>query len=146
MSADLCQDPVPPNGRIKRFDLRIQELGDRRRDNVKNASAASESVYVNRSRGDDGAARREITAIKEMELADSKAVKVFVAAVNAVGRSPEAELAVSTKAYREWLCECAVRRRRVAVFHGCECAIGGRGRKTSSVKGVSVCPPQNSRR
>lgn len=103
MSADLCQDPVPPNGRIKRFDLRIQEVGDRRRDNVKNASAASESVYVNRSRGDDddGATRREVTAIKEMQLADSRAVKVFVAAVNAVGRSPEAELAVSTKAYRE---------------------------------------------
>lgn len=96
----ICKDPVPPNGRIKRFDLRIQELGDRRKDNVKNASAASsESVYVNRSHGDAGATQREITAIKEIRLADNKAVKVFVTAVNTVGRSPEAELAISTKAY-----------------------------------------------
>lgn len=89
------------NGRIKRFDVRIEELADRGQDNVKDASVTSESVFVNRSHGDSGATYRNITELKAIQLADNKAVKVFVTAVNAVGRSPEAKLAISTKAHRE---------------------------------------------
>lgn len=82
----------------------MEELTDRGHDNNKNASVTLESVYVNRTRGDGGgAAYRNITELKEVQLADNKAVKVFVTAVNAVGRSPEAKLAISTKAHREWL-------------------------------------------
>lgn len=99
MSID--KDPVFSNGRITRFDLRIQELRDRRKDNTRNASVAAESVQVSRSHGDNGATYGNITQLKEIQLSDNKAVKVFVTAVNAVGRSPEAELAIATKAYRE---------------------------------------------
>lgn len=63
---------------------------------------ALESVsYVNRSHGGSGATYRDITKLEEIRLADNKAVTVFVAAINAVGRSPEAELAITTRAQRE---------------------------------------------
>lgn len=61
-----------------------------------------ESVYVNRLSGDGSATNREITELKEIQLADSnKAVTVFVAAVNAVGCSPKAELTITTGAHCE---------------------------------------------
>lgn len=62
---------------------------------------ALESVYVNRSNGDGGATYREITELKEIQLADNKAVTVFATAVNAAGCSPEAELTITTKAHCE---------------------------------------------
>lgn len=97
----INKDPVLSNGRIRRFDLRIEEVTDRGQDNNKNTSVTLESVYVNRSHGDAGATDGNITELKEIQLADNKAVKVFVTAVNAVGFSPEAKLAISTKAHRE---------------------------------------------
>lgn len=89
------------NGRIRRFDFKIEVLTDRAQDNIKNESVMLESVYVNRSQRDSGATNREITELKEIQLADNKAVKVSVSAVNAVGHSPKAMLAISTKAHRE---------------------------------------------
>lgn len=97
----IDKDPVFSNGRITRFDLRIQELRGRRRDHIRNASVALESVHVNRSREDNSTTYRDITELKEIRLPDNNAVKVFVTAVNAVGRSPEAELAIATRASRE---------------------------------------------
>lgn len=91
----LCQDPAAPNGRIQRFLLRIQGEGDAGRGlGGKDASEPS----VGRSHGDAGA----ITELTELQLDDGEAVTVYVAAENAVGRSPEAELAISSKeAHRE---------------------------------------------
>ena len=84
-----CQDPVFANGKIKRFDIRIQN----QKDKVKNGSW--ESVSVNRS--DSSSGQHPITVLKEIPLADKDSVRVFVTAVNSVGRSPVASLTISEK-------------------------------------------------
>lgn len=82
------QDPVPANGRILWFDVKIQGL----KENVKNGSLEPERF--NRS---DSSDRGSITVLKQIQLADKKSVKVVVTAVNSVGKSTEASLVVSQR-------------------------------------------------
>lgn len=86
----ICKDPVLANGRIRRFDMKIEKLG--------NESVQWESVLVNRSESDGGPRQRKVTVLKQINLADDKSVEVHVAARNSVGRSDEARLVVPEKA------------------------------------------------
>ncbi|XP_074474094.1 interleukin-6 receptor subunit beta isoform X1 [Sebastes fasciatus] len=84
----ISKDPVPANGRILWFDVKIQGL----KENVKNGSLEPERF--NRS---DSSDRGSITVLKQIQLADKKSVKVVVTAVNSVGKSTEASLVVSQR-------------------------------------------------
>ncbi|XP_070780772.1 interleukin-6 receptor subunit beta isoform X2 [Enoplosus armatus] len=88
----ICKDPVFANGRIRRFDIKIQDPKDK----VKNGSW--ESIQVNRSKADGSSSQREITVLKQIHLADKKSVKVHVTAINSVGKSAEALLVILEKA------------------------------------------------
>ncbi|XP_031731602.1 interleukin-6 receptor subunit beta [Anarrhichthys ocellatus] len=85
----ICKDPVFANGRITRFNVKIQDPKDK----VKNGSLELGSFPVNRS---DSSA---ITVLQQIHLADKKSVKVYVSAVNSVGKSAEASLVISKKAH-----------------------------------------------
>lgn len=56
------------------------------------------SVSVNRSDSDVDSGQK-ITVLKQIQLADNKAMKVSVTASNSVGTSPVAELVIKEKAY-----------------------------------------------
>lgn len=86
-----CQDPVLANGRITRFDIKIQPPKDK----VKNDSMEWESIPVNTSEADSS----KITTLKEIHLADKETVRVHVTAINSVGKSPEALLGIREKAH-----------------------------------------------
>lgn len=83
------------NGRIKTFAIKIQD----QKDKVKNGSWEWESIPVNRSETDSGSSQEKITVLKQIQLADNKSVKVYVTAINSVGKSPEASLVIPEKAY-----------------------------------------------
>lgn len=87
-----CQDPVFSNGKIKRFDMRIQG----QKDNVNNRSQEWESFPVSMSEADSS--QQKITFLKQINLPHNKSVKVSVTAINSVGKSPEASLGISEKA------------------------------------------------
>lgn len=89
----ICKDPVLANGRITRFGLKVQDPKDK----VKNGSLEWENIPVNRSHS--SSSRREITVLKQIQLADKKSVTVFITAANSVGTSPEASLVISQKAH-----------------------------------------------
>uniref|UniRef100_A0A3Q3VWU5 Fibronectin type-III domain-containing protein n=1 Tax=Mola mola TaxID=94237 RepID=A0A3Q3VWU5_MOLML len=88
----ICKDPVFSNGKIKRFDMRIQG----QKDNVNNRSQEWESFPVSMSEADSS--QQKITFLKEINLPHNKSVKVSVTAINSVGKSPEASLGISEKA------------------------------------------------
>ncbi|KAL7376916.1 hypothetical protein ABVT39_018365 [Epinephelus coioides] len=88
----ICKDPVSANGRITRFEIQIQDQPAK----VKNGSSEWEIIPVNRS--DSSPKQREITVLKQIELADKKSVKLSVMAENSMGKSPEASLVISEKA------------------------------------------------
>lgn len=90
-----CQDPVSANGRIIRFDIKIQN----QKDKVKNGSLDWERIPVNRSEADSSSNQREITFLKEIHLADKKFVKVYVTASNSMGKSAPAFLAIPEKTH-----------------------------------------------
>ncbi|XP_035524114.1 LOW QUALITY PROTEIN: interleukin-6 receptor subunit beta [Morone saxatilis] len=90
----ICKDPVLSNGRIIRFDIKIQN----HKDKVKNRSGELESIPVNRSEADPSPSQRKITILKQISLDDKKSVEVYVTAVNSVGKSPEASLVITEKA------------------------------------------------
>lgn len=83
------------NGRIQRFDIKIQD----KKDKFKNRSEEWERIPVNRSEADGSSSHREITFLKQIHLADEKSVKVYVTAVNSVGKSALASLLIPDKAY-----------------------------------------------
>ncbi|XP_029300368.1 interleukin-6 receptor subunit beta isoform X2 [Cottoperca gobio] len=87
----ICKDPVFTNGRILRFNIKIQD----QKDKVENGGLGWESV--NRSESSSG--QREITVLKHIGLADQKRVKVSVTAINSAGKSDEASLVISEKAH-----------------------------------------------
>uniref|UniRef100_A0A8P4GFX2 Fibronectin type-III domain-containing protein n=1 Tax=Dicentrarchus labrax TaxID=13489 RepID=A0A8P4GFX2_DICLA len=89
----ICKDPVLSNGRIIRFDIKIQDHKDR----VKNRSGELESIPVNRSKADPSPSQQKITILKQISLDDKKSVEVYVTAVNSVGKSPEASLVITEK-------------------------------------------------
>ncbi|KAL6097387.1 il6st [Pungitius sinensis] len=84
----ICKDPLLANGRITRFNIKVQD----QRDKLKNGSLEPESIPVNRS--DSG----PFTVLRQIHLADQESVKVFVTAVNSVGISAEESLVVTEKA------------------------------------------------
>ncbi|XP_051268245.1 interleukin-6 receptor subunit beta-like isoform X1 [Dicentrarchus labrax] len=90
----ICKDPVLSNGRIIRFDIKIQDHMDR----VKKRSGELESIPVNRSKADPSPSQQKITILKQISLDDKKSVEVYVTAVNSVGKSPEASLVITEKA------------------------------------------------
>lgn len=90
------QDPVSANGRIIRFDIKIED----QKDKVKNGSW--ESVLVNRSEDDSSSSQRKITSLKQADLADKESVKVSVIAVNSLGESPAASLIIPQKGHGRW--------------------------------------------
>ncbi|XP_040915604.1 interleukin-6 receptor subunit beta [Toxotes jaculatrix] len=92
----LSKDPVFSNGRIIRFDIRIQD----KKNKAKNGSLEWESILVNRSEAADNSSNRHhpITVLKEIVLPDKKSVTVQVIAVNSEGESPTASLTVLEKA------------------------------------------------
>lgn len=90
-----CQDPVLSNGKIIRFDIKIQGLKDK----VNNGSWEWESVPVKRSEADSSSSQRNITVLKKIQLPDKKSVKVYVVAINSVGKSAEASLVIPEKAH-----------------------------------------------
>ncbi|XP_060938935.1 interleukin-6 receptor subunit beta [Limanda limanda] len=83
----ICKDPVLSNGRILRFDMKVQG----QKDKVKNGSW--ESFPVNRSDLSSS------TFLKDVLLDDKRSLKVFVTAVNSVGRSAQASLFIPEKAH-----------------------------------------------
>ncbi|XP_034457595.1 interleukin-6 receptor subunit beta [Hippoglossus hippoglossus] len=89
----ICKDPVFANGRVLRFDMRVQE----QKEKVKNGSW--ESFPVNRSEADGRSDHRSSTDLKDILLADKKSVKVYVTAVNSVGKSAAASLFIPEKAH-----------------------------------------------
>ncbi|XP_038590659.1 interleukin-6 receptor subunit beta isoform X1 [Micropterus salmoides] len=89
----ICKDPVSANGRIIRFDIKIED----QKDKVKNGSW--ESVLVNRSEDDSSSSQRKITSLKQADLADKESVKVSVIAVNSLGESPAASLIIPQKGH-----------------------------------------------
>ncbi|XP_076614162.1 interleukin-6 receptor subunit beta [Chaetodon auriga] len=91
----ISKDPELANGRITSFDIRIQDTKDK----VKNGSLEWESIPVNRSEADGSSSQQKITALKEIHLANSKSVQVFVIAVNSVGKSYEASFVIPEKAH-----------------------------------------------
>nr|XP_046231089.1 interleukin-6 receptor subunit beta isoform X2 [Scatophagus argus] len=91
----ICKDPLFANGRIIKFDIKIQNPNTK----VKNGSLGWESIPVNRSEADSSSAQREITELKEIHLADTKSIEVYVTAINSVGKSAEASLVISEKAH-----------------------------------------------
>ncbi|XP_022600133.1 interleukin-6 receptor subunit beta isoform X1 [Seriola dumerili] len=90
----LCKDPVTANGRIIRFDMKIQG----QRGKVMNGSLEWERIPVNKSEEDYSSTRTNITFLKEIYLADRKSIIVDVIAVNSVGKSAPASLVVPERA------------------------------------------------
>ncbi|XP_026153570.1 interleukin-6 receptor subunit beta isoform X1 [Mastacembelus armatus] len=90
----ICKDPVLANGRILKFDIKIQDVKHK----VKNVSWEWESILVNRTEANSSSNQRKITPLKEILLANTKSVKVHVTASNSVGKSAEASLVISEKA------------------------------------------------
>ncbi|XP_042364875.1 interleukin-6 receptor subunit beta isoform X2 [Plectropomus leopardus] len=78
----ICKDPESANGRITRFEMKLGNL---------------EWESINRS--ESSSSQREISVLKEIQLADEEFVRVDVTAVNSVGKSPEASLVISRKAH-----------------------------------------------
>ncbi|XP_069025170.1 interleukin-6 receptor subunit beta [Embiotoca jacksoni] len=91
----ICKDPEFANGRIIRFDITFQKTKKK----VSNGSWEQASVPVNRSEW-DRSARREITLLKNIQLADDRSVTMKVTAVNSVGESAKALLVIPAKAHR----------------------------------------------
>ncbi|XP_033981679.1 interleukin-6 receptor subunit beta-like isoform X2 [Trematomus bernacchii] len=85
----ISKDPVFANGRIITFDIKIQEQ--------KNDNLQWDTILVNGSESSDG--QRVITVLKDMLLADLKAVKLYVTASNSVGKSPMASLLILAKGH-----------------------------------------------
>ncbi|TMS08774.1 hypothetical protein E3U43_006257 [Larimichthys crocea] len=81
----ICKDPVFANGKINRFEMKIQDLEDK----GKNGSWKWESIPVNSSSSQH--------ILKEIPLADKKSIKVYVSAFNSAGQSPEAVLVIPAK-------------------------------------------------
>ncbi|XP_023142060.2 interleukin-6 receptor subunit beta isoform X2 [Amphiprion ocellaris] len=90
----ICKDPELSNGRITRFDIMIQNPKDK----IKNGSSEWERIMVNRSEADSSSSHRKITLLKKIPLADKTSVKVYVTAINSVGKSDEALLVIPANA------------------------------------------------
>ncbi|XP_068430392.1 interleukin-6 receptor subunit beta [Clinocottus analis] len=75
----ICKDPVFANGRITGFNIKIQDQ--------------KVTSQVNRS------SSGSITVLQQIYLADNKSAKVYVTAVNSVGKSVEASLVIPEKAH-----------------------------------------------
>uniref|UniRef100_A0A3P9JLP5 Interleukin 6 signal transducer n=1 Tax=Oryzias latipes TaxID=8090 RepID=A0A3P9JLP5_ORYLA len=87
----ICKDPEFPNGRITRFEVKVEK----QRDRAWNQSEGWKSVLVNRSEAED--AETSITLLEQTSLSNLESVKVSVVAVNSLGRSPEASLILPVK-------------------------------------------------
>ena len=85
------QDPVFANGRIIRFDMKVQPK-------EKGKNGSWESFPVNRSEAEGRSDHGGSTELADVLLADKKSVKVYVTAVNSVGTSPPAALFIPEKA------------------------------------------------
>ncbi|XP_030291404.1 interleukin-6 receptor subunit beta isoform X2 [Sparus aurata] len=94
----ITKDPVFANGRIQRFHIKIQD----KKDKVKSRSEEWERIPVNRSEADGSSSQREITFLKQIDLADERSVRVYVTAFNSVGESAQASLFIPDKAYGVW--------------------------------------------
>ncbi|KAM4614774.1 interleukin-6 receptor subunit beta isoform 1-T2 [Polymixia lowei] len=77
----ICKDPVLSNGKIRRFDIRVQSNW--------------ESVLVNISDSKHNTNDRKVTRLREIELSDKKMAYVEVVAHNSVGASPRASLLIA---------------------------------------------------
>ncbi|XP_078811759.1 interleukin-6 receptor subunit beta isoform X3 [Oryzias latipes] len=87
----ICKDPEFPNGRITRFDVKVEK----QRDRAWNQSGGWKSVLVNRSEAEEG--ETSLTLLEQISLSNLESVKVSVVAVNSLGRSPEASLILPVK-------------------------------------------------
>uniref|UniRef100_UPI0037E76CDD interleukin-6 receptor subunit beta n=1 Tax=Semicossyphus pulcher TaxID=241346 RepID=UPI0037E76CDD len=93
----LCKEPVFSNGRITRYDVKIQDQSDHR---GKNGSLQVERLSVNtsethsRQRDRQVPSQRDITVLTQFHLPEEKSIRVFVSAVNSVGQSAEASLGI----------------------------------------------------
>ncbi|XP_061571783.1 interleukin-6 receptor subunit beta-like [Cololabis saira] len=90
----LCKDPEFSNGKILRFDFKVQNQADR-----SGNGTDWESFPVNGSGDDDGSGDdpRNSVLLKTLVLSDKQSIKVRVIAVNSVGASPEAFLVLTAK-------------------------------------------------
>lgn len=84
------------NGKITRFDIKIQL----QKDNVKNAEL--KSIPVNRLEADSGSTQGKITVLERIQLPVNSSVKMYVTAINSVGKSPEASLFIHEKTNGRW--------------------------------------------
>uniref|UniRef100_A0A672FEV8 Fibronectin type-III domain-containing protein n=1 Tax=Salarias fasciatus TaxID=181472 RepID=A0A672FEV8_SALFA len=85
----VCKDPRPANGRITRFNVRIQD----ERAQSGSEGGEWESVAVNGSEGD----RPEAVVLKTISLPENKFVKVHATADNSVGTSLKALMGIPKK-------------------------------------------------
>lgn len=86
----VSKDPVFANGRIIRFDIKIQG------DTEKNGSW--ESVPVSWEEADYSSGQQRVTFLKQVQLADKEVVHAYVTASNSAGTSDEALLVIPSKA------------------------------------------------
>lgn len=79
------------NGRIKRYDIKIHLQKD------KNVKRSEWSIPVTRLEADSGSSQGKMTVLKQIQLPVNASVKMFVTAINSVGKSPEASLFIHEK-------------------------------------------------
>ncbi|XP_061555120.1 interleukin-6 receptor subunit beta [Phycodurus eques] len=89
----FCKNPVFSNGRITSFKVKIQT----RKENIRNGNMSWESITVNWSEADSFPSRK-FTVLKRITLSDNNSARVYVTAINSVGRSPQASLGIPEKA------------------------------------------------
>ncbi len=118
-----CQDPVFANGRIIRFDVKIQD----QKDEVKNGSWEWESIPANRSETYSSTSQQKITVLKKTDLPDTKWVQVYVTASNSAGTSAAASLFIPEKARGRcswWLSYRPHSKGTPAMYHNNEVFLG----------------------
>lgn len=91
-----CQDPKFSNGRIRRFELKVEFLME----SLRNGSTEWERIPVNKSAPDGGPGHN---VLKQLLLPGNKSLNVSVMAINSVGASPVASLIIPGKMYGRWL-------------------------------------------
>ncbi|KAM9793544.1 interleukin-6 receptor subunit beta isoform X1 [Syngnathus typhle] len=86
----ICKNPVFSNGRITSYNIKIQT----QKESVMNRNTSWENIPVKANTFP----RLKFTVLKQMTLLDNMTARVYVSAINSVGKSPQASLGIPEKA------------------------------------------------
>uniref|UniRef100_A0A673ACK2 Fibronectin type-III domain-containing protein n=1 Tax=Sphaeramia orbicularis TaxID=375764 RepID=A0A673ACK2_9TELE len=89
----LVKEPKYSNGRIIRYDMKIQDLKE------KDKSGADQWEKITVSEPEANSSSGHFTLLKQIHVADNTHLQVRVKAVNSVGKSPEATLVIPKKSH-----------------------------------------------